>query len=51
MNVDWLTMTEEEKYVEWSEYVTTPGLATMEPSMTDYSEYCDWMDAWERTHG
>lgn len=49
MGGDWLVMTEEEKYAEWSEYVTTdliPGV--LGPPETDYSEYCDWMNKWER---
>lgn len=51
MTDDWLTMTEEEKYAEWSQYMEMAIAQGWTPKSRDYSEYCDWMDEWERTHG
>lgn len=47
MNDDWTTMTEEEKYAEWSIYATRETNAAFGVGAKDYSAYCDWMDAWE----
>lgn len=44
---DWKVMNEEEKYAEWSTYVTGVDANVQGTLLSDYSDYCDWMDAWE----